>query len=222
MVVDLALCSSHTFFNHLVKGWISLAINRCHDRIKKAIELNEIVKGKISISTSAIDTCGFLMQVGEFWGHLDWPDPSVAYGLMITMLQQMCDCTQFYVRELHSAYESCDHSKEFYTTEEVCVCVCVCVVCVCVSLLLYSFPPSLPPSPTPFNTSAKQEILLTPPPSLPPAECGIEQCASHQDSGQTVSRETQPRELLQQVGPRHVRRCTTGDQRQAGGDQAAE
>ena len=120
METKLTLFSSHLWFKVHVRSWITLAVNRCRARIEKAIELNETVTDKIRISTSAIDTVGFIIQVGEFWKHLDWPDPSVAYGFMIHMVQEMCDLTQFYVEKLYQAHShSYDQDGKFMTSEHV-------------------------------------------------------------------------------------------------------
>ena len=116
----LKLTNSHTYFNAMVKTWISLAVDRCKERIKKAIELNETVTDKIKISTSAVDATGFFLQVGEFWKHLDWPDASVAYGLMVHMIQEICDCAQYYVGELYrSLTDHFDEEGKFLTSEKV-------------------------------------------------------------------------------------------------------
>ena len=67
-----------------------------------------------------------LFQVGEFWKHLDWPDPSIAFGLMVTVLQQMCELAQFYLREVYQAIgDKFNEQGQFLTSVEVSVCVCV-------------------------------------------------------------------------------------------------
>ena len=59
-------------------------------------------------------------QVGEFWKHLDWPDPSVAFAYMVTVLQQMCDLAQFYLREVYKAIgDKFNEQGQFLTSVEV-------------------------------------------------------------------------------------------------------
>ena len=104
----------------MVQSWIFLSIDRCQERIKKAIELNETITSDVKISTSVIDTTGILLSVGEFWKHLDWPDASVSYGLMVTMIQKMCDCAQYYVGELYESLENeYDEEGKFLASEKV-------------------------------------------------------------------------------------------------------
>ena len=108
------------WFKSHVKSWMTLAISRCKDRILKAIELNETVTEKIKISTSAIDTVQFLIQVAEFWKNLDWPDPSVSYSMMVYMVQEMSDLAQFYVQQLYQArVDSYSTLRHFSASDDV-------------------------------------------------------------------------------------------------------
>lgn len=119
--MELKISHSHSWFKDFVQSWINQAIERCGTRIRKAIELDEPVKSDdIKISTSAIDVCGFLLQVGEFLKHLDWPDAKVSFGLMVTMVQQMSDCAQLYLKELYAALgNKYNEHGQFLTSEEV-------------------------------------------------------------------------------------------------------
>ena len=113
------------FKNH-VKSWISVAITRCKARIQKSIELNETVTDKIKISTSAIDTIGFIEQVAKFWSDLDWPDASISYSMMVYMVQEMSDLAQFYVQQLYQArIDSYKSLSQFAASDDVSRCVCV-------------------------------------------------------------------------------------------------
>ena len=63
---------------------------------------------------------GFIIQVGNFWKDLDWPDASVAYGLMVYMVQEMSDLAHFYVEQLYKAHTHLyDEHGKFMTSEEV-------------------------------------------------------------------------------------------------------
>ena len=130
---ELSLTSSHTWFKAHVKSWISLVITRCKALIQKSIDFNETVTDKIKISTSAVDTTGFLVQVAEFWRRLDWPEATVAYSMMVYMLQEVSDLAHFYVQQVYQArMEKYKSLSTFAASDDVRFCsVVVVVVAVC-------------------------------------------------------------------------------------------
>ena len=109
-----------------------MATERCKNYICKAIKLDEAicVTEDVKFSTSAVDTVGFLLQIGYFWKHLDWPIASVAYGYCLSIMERICECAQFYVGEVFQSLQDrnimYDDQGRFRASEKVCVCVCVC------------------------------------------------------------------------------------------------
>ena len=69
----LSFLTFHKWFEEFVAGWIKLSREKCESRIEQAIQLDEIVKitKDLKLSTSAVDTRGFLHQMAAFWQHLD-------------------------------------------------------------------------------------------------------------------------------------------------------
>ena len=45
------------------------------------------VTDEAKFSSSAVDTKAFLLQMGSFWKHLNWPVPAVAYGFTVTVME---------------------------------------------------------------------------------------------------------------------------------------
>ena len=97
---------------------------KCESRIEQAIRLDEIVKitKDLKLSTSAVDTRGFLHQMAAFWQHLDWPVASEAYGYAVSMIENMCCCAEFYVGKIFGSLNSeClqDEHGRFKASEKV-------------------------------------------------------------------------------------------------------
>lgn len=118
----------HLWFRDMVSEWFKVAADRCKNYISKAIKLDEAISvtEDVKFSTSAVDTVGFLLQIGYFWKHLDWPEPSVAYGYSLSIMEQICDCAQFYVSEVFRSLEDrnimYDEQGRFRASEKVCLC----------------------------------------------------------------------------------------------------
>ena len=97
---------------------------KCESRIEQAIRLDEIVKitKDLKLSTSAVDTRGFLHQMAAFWQHLDWPVASEAYGYAVSMIENMCCCAECYVGKIFGSLNSeClqDEHGRFKASEKV-------------------------------------------------------------------------------------------------------
>ena len=45
------------------------------------------VTDEAKFSSSAVDTKAFLLQMGSFWQHLDWPMAAEAYSYTVTIMQ---------------------------------------------------------------------------------------------------------------------------------------
>lgn len=120
--VTLQLGDSHSWFKHMVMTWIQLTIELRQNFIKKALELKEIgtnEEGK-GIYVSATDLRSFLIEVGKFWKNINWPDASVSYGLMVYVVEQICECVLYYVKELYQCQTSkFDKEGKFLASQEV-------------------------------------------------------------------------------------------------------
>ena len=86
---SLKMPQFHKFFKNIVKDWIQVATDKCKSYNVKAIAANtEItVINDVMFSNSALDTTGFLLQVGGFWKNLEWPVVSEAYGYAISVVE---------------------------------------------------------------------------------------------------------------------------------------
>ena len=101
-----------------------MATDKCKDYTAKAIaaDTSITVTNEVLFSTSAVDTTGFLLQVGTFWKNLQWPVASVAYGHAISVVQGICECALFYVGEVFkklSHDDMFDEKGQFRATEKV-------------------------------------------------------------------------------------------------------
>ena len=108
----------------MVKNWVRLATDKCKDYIVKAVEADSsiTVTNDVMFSSSALDTTGFLLQVGSFWKHLEWPVASVAYGYAIFIVEAIGKCALFYVGEVFkklSHEDMFDEKGQFRATEKV-------------------------------------------------------------------------------------------------------
>ena len=120
----LSIPHYHKWFKDMVESWIRMAIDKCKDYTVKAIagDSEITVTDAVMFSTSAVDTTGFLLQVGSFWKHLEWPIASVAYGLAVSVMQKVSECALFYVGEVFKRLNREDMFNEkgrFRATEKV-------------------------------------------------------------------------------------------------------
>ena len=101
-----------------------MATDKCKDYTAKAVAADSsiTVTNEVMFSTSAVDTTGFLLQVGTFWKNLEWPVASVAYGYAISVVQGISECALFYVGEVFkklSHADMFDEKGQFRATEKV-------------------------------------------------------------------------------------------------------
>ena len=120
----LSIPHYHKWFKEMVESWIRMATDKCKDYTTKAIAADSeiTVTDEVMFSTSAVDTTGFLLQVGSFWKHLEWPVASVAYGLAVSVMQKVSECALFYVGEVFrrlSREDMFDEKGRFRATEKV-------------------------------------------------------------------------------------------------------
>ena len=121
---DLSLLGFHKWFSKFIPGWIDIATEKCETRIRKAIELDEIVKITIDLklSVSAVDTNGFLHQMANLWKHIDWPVASEAYCYAISLVEKICNCASLFVREACASLspnDVCDEHGNFKPSDKV-------------------------------------------------------------------------------------------------------
>ena len=113
MCGDLSILNFRKWlFKDMVNDWIRVAITKCKDLIAKAIAGDSwaTVSKDVAFSSSALDTIGFLLQVGTFWNNLEWPVASEAYDYAISVMKGICDCALFYVGEV---FKRIDHDDMF-------------------------------------------------------------------------------------------------------------
>ena len=124
MCGSLSIRNFHEWFKQWVKDWIRIAIDKCRDYTAKAIAADSeiTVTNDVMFSSSALDTTGFLLQVGNFWKHLEWPVASVAYGYAVSVVQGISESALFYVGEVFkklSHNDMFDERGQFRATEKV-------------------------------------------------------------------------------------------------------
>lgn len=103
--MKLNILNFHKWFHGFVPGWINVATEKCESHIRQAIELDEIVKitEELKLSSSAVDTNGFLLQMATFWHHLDWPMAFEAYAYVISLVEKICSCANLYIGEVFAS-----------------------------------------------------------------------------------------------------------------------
>ena len=124
MQKELTIVGFHKWFEDFVPGWIDVATEKCEDRIRQAIEMDEIVRitDDLQLSASAVDTNGFLIQMATFWQHLQWPVPTEAFGYAMSLIKNMCTCAIYYVGEVFSSLRAEDWTDDqgrFRASEKV-------------------------------------------------------------------------------------------------------
>ena len=152
---NLAISEFHVWFRDMVKHWIKLATDRCKDYTTKAISADSAitVTDDVMFSSSAVDTTGFLLKIGNFWKHLEWPVASVAYGFGVSVMQKITECSLFYVGEVFKKLtheDMFDENGRFKASEKVeskiyAYITHLCLVPPPLSLSLFLSPPSLSP-----------------------------------------------------------------------------
>ena len=120
----LLLPQYHDWFKNMVKNWITLAADRCKKYIINAIEDDSAIAitEQVKLSNSAVDVTGFLIQLGNFWKNLEWPQAIAAYGFASNVMEEINSCAQFYVEKVAKRLTSedvFDEQGKFRATEKV-------------------------------------------------------------------------------------------------------
>ena len=121
---NLRLPRYYKWFREMVKNWITLAVEKCNNLIVQAIKADSAiaVTDLVKFSTSAVDVTGFLLQIGQFWKNLNWPEAIVGYGFASTVMEEINKCAQFYVEKVAKRLTNedvFDEEGRFRATEKV-------------------------------------------------------------------------------------------------------
>ena len=108
----------------MVKHWITVASERCKNLTVRAVEDDAAIAitDEVKFSTSAVDVTGFLIQLGNFWKNLEWPEMIAAYGFASIMMEEISTCAQFYVEKVAkrlSHEDVFDEQGKFRASEKV-------------------------------------------------------------------------------------------------------
>ncbi|KAJ7390160.1 BAI1-associated protein [Desmophyllum pertusum] len=122
-----ALDDYHTWFKQSVIRWLDIAQVKAKERIRKAVEIDKILRidASVSHSTSAIDAVGCFHQIREFWKKIDWPDASGSYVFVMQITNQICSSASYYAdllfeKMIKNNYYDEDPSQ-FDVSEQLCV-----------------------------------------------------------------------------------------------------
>lgn len=122
-----ALDDYHGWFKQSILRWLDIAQVKAKERIKRAVEIDKILRidASVSHSTSAIDGVGCFYQIREFWKKLAWPDPSGSYVFVMHITNQICSSGSYYAdllfdKMIKNNYYDKDPSQ-FDVSEQLCV-----------------------------------------------------------------------------------------------------
>ncbi|KAL5473214.1 hypothetical protein EMCRGX_G027667 [Ephydatia muelleri] len=113
-------------YGPVVGSWVEAAWYICKERIKKAVDLDTVVRVTDGAhhSSSAVDVAVFLHQAVVFWKSLNWPDPEQAFGYALAHFQNICHCTEDYAKTIYKRLNAKDlagQSFEMDKIEKVCI-----------------------------------------------------------------------------------------------------
>lgn len=122
-----ALDDYHGWFKQPVMRWLDIAQVKAKERIRKAVEIDKILRIDESVthSTSAVDAVGCFHQIREFWKKLEWPDPAGSYVFVMQITNQICGSASYYAdllfqKMIENNYYDEDPSQ-FDVSEQLCV-----------------------------------------------------------------------------------------------------
>jgi hypothetical protein len=122
---ELKIRNYHLWFSPMVANWISRAQSLCRQYIDKAIQIDKVIQvtDEATFSSSAVDTKGFLLQVGNFWKHLQWPRAAESYSYTAAIVQHICDCAVYYAGQVYTRVTNEDIYKDgqFHASEKLCI-----------------------------------------------------------------------------------------------------
>ncbi|XP_039440945.1 BAI1-associated protein 3 isoform X3 [Culex pipiens pallens] len=120
----LGLQNFHEWFEPAVQRWISVSKTKAIQRIKAAVNVDQISEGEkiVRHSTSAIDTASCFYQIREFWKNLAWPDHGSGAHYEALIIDLVCTTANVYSDLIHqNLAEYYDKSGPQRTTDDMCV-----------------------------------------------------------------------------------------------------
>ncbi|XP_069677889.1 protein unc-13 homolog 4B isoform X4 [Periplaneta americana] len=118
----------HLWFHPGVAQWLDIALYKALQRIKKAVELDQLVPvdSSVKYSSSAVDTLAIFYQIKIFWKQLAWPDVEGSYTFVAKIIDDICRCSVFYADRMSEKVEGMGESenvyeKKFEVTNEWCL-----------------------------------------------------------------------------------------------------
>lgn len=118
----------YTWFTVGVTHWLDISVFKALTRIKKAIELDDLlpVDDEVKYSSSAVDTLNIFYQIKIFWQQLDWPDVEGSYMFVAKIVDDICRCCTYYADLMAKRVEGVGdvesvYGKRFEVTQEWCL-----------------------------------------------------------------------------------------------------
>lgn len=113
-------------FKKTVERWFHLTKQESMERIKKAVELDQMntMDSMVKHSTSAVDVMNCISLFSAFWNKLGWPDPSGEYVFATCVTDYICDCALEYGRLIHQKLTVngfYDTEGRFDVTDQLCI-----------------------------------------------------------------------------------------------------
>ncbi|XP_038064118.1 protein unc-13 homolog D-like isoform X2 [Patiria miniata] len=123
---DLEIKGYHKFFKKAVEKWLNVSRKRAAERIKKAVELDQValVDTMVKHSTSAVDVATCFAQIREFWQRLDWPDTVGSYVFVAKVTDDICHGAVSYANIIHDKLRQngyYDDEGQFDVTDQLCI-----------------------------------------------------------------------------------------------------
>ncbi|XP_033630994.1 protein unc-13 homolog D-like [Asterias rubens] len=124
--VNLEVKGYHKFFKRAVEKWLTVARVRAQERIKKAVELDQValVDTMVKHSTSAVDVATCFAQIRHFWQQLDWPDTVGSYVFVAKVTDDICHGAVNYANIIHEKLRQngyYDDEGQFDITDQLCI-----------------------------------------------------------------------------------------------------
>ncbi|KFB48238.1 AGAP005816-PA-like protein [Anopheles sinensis] len=128
----LGLQNFHEWFEPAVQRWISVSKTKAIQRIKAAVNVDQICEGEriVRHSTSSIDTASCFYQIREFWKNLSWPDHASGAHYETLIIDLVCTTANVYSDLIHQGLAESgtgfydkqqNQQQQARTTDELCV-----------------------------------------------------------------------------------------------------
>lgn len=127
-VVEFYMKDYYEWFSSGVAHWLDISVFKAITRIKKAIELDQLiaVDATVKYSSSAVDTLAIFYQIRIFWQQLAWPSAEGAFIFVSKIVDDICQCCVYYADRMAERVESLGnvenvYGKKFEVTSEWCL-----------------------------------------------------------------------------------------------------